>query len=266
MACIYPYTFPGHITLPGCLSKQLVAWHIQYTPWCLEVPLLGQAVGVLDKIREQNLTSLAVIFVSSVFFMKEVQRKHYPILLHAHSCSDDILLHYHYHTTPLSILILLLIVISCFLVSNLQITKLDVELKHLFFSWTKIPSTLHRSEAHLEDHQHCHECLTKTRAPWITWITGQPVEMREMMVVKFGRKRGEEISMVRYPPNTNWCMQNACSMPNMTLWGGYFSKIFCWCFSQVPFSMLCMSFCFGAMSFHEFFSISSSFPELKRSE
>lgn len=114
MACIYPYTFPGHITLPGCLSKQLVAWHIQYTPWCLEVPLLGQAVGVLDKIREQNLTSLAVIFVSSVFFMKEVQRKHYPILLHAHSCSDDILLHYHYHTTPLSILILLLIVISCF--------------------------------------------------------------------------------------------------------------------------------------------------------
>lgn len=141
MACIYPYTFPGHVTLPGCLSKQLVAWHIQYTPWCLEVPLLGQAVGVLDKIREQNLTSLAVIFVSSVFFMKEVQRKHYPILLHAHSCSDDILLHYHYHTIPLSILILLLIVISCFLVSNLQITKLDVELKHLFFSWTKTPST-----------------------------------------------------------------------------------------------------------------------------
>lgn len=50
------------------------------------------------------------------------------------------------------------------------------------------------------------------------------------MVLKFGRKRGEEISMVRYPPNTNWCMQNACSMPNMTLWGGYFSKIYCWCF------------------------------------
>lgn len=127
MACIYPYTFPGHVTLPGCLSKQLVAWHIQYTPWCLEVPLLGQAVGVLDKIREQNLTSLAVIFVSSVFFMKEVQRKHYPILLHAHSCCDDILLHCHYHTTPLSILILLLIVtLVVFLVLNLQIWNSNI--------------------------------------------------------------------------------------------------------------------------------------------
>ena len=34
-----------------------------------------------------------------------------------------------------------------------------------------------------------------------------------------------EISMVRYPPK-NWCMQNACSMPNMTLWGGTFQRYF----------------------------------------
>ena len=67
--------------------------------------------------------------------MKEVQRKHYPILLHAQSCSDDILLHYHYHTTPLSILLLLLIVISCFFGFKFEIhtTRLGTQ-RNLFFS------------------------------------------------------------------------------------------------------------------------------------
>ena len=86
------------------------------------------------------------------------------------------------------------------------------------------------------------------------------------MVLKFGKKSGGRNFDGKISPQHKLvhakCMQHA----NLDPWGGTFQRYIVDVFSQVPFSMLCMSFCFGAMSFHELTTISSALPELKRSK
>ena len=71
-----------------------------------------------------------------------------------------------------------------------------------------------------------------------------------------------EISMVRYPPNTNWCMQNACSMPTLILGEVLFKDILLMFFPKCLFRCSVCLFVLELWAFMGFFHF-FSFPRVE---